>query len=478
MMILLLLFGNEAIFARKDSTLTGYLEQAALNNPELKASFLQYQAALQQVPQVGALPDPQASFGFFTKPMAITGGEQVAQINLMQMFPWFGTLKSAKAEASAMARARFDAFNTGKADLFYRVEANWYQLFKLKSEIRLVEENIELLESLGKLALIKFQSPPAGGSLSSGMSRSSGPTSSNNTLNNGMSGMSGQGANSPSGPTMSIPAMNSGMSNKEPGLQDVLRVKMEILEQRDKLEWLRDQLKTAKLSFNALLNSDPETEISLPDSLPQAELPAEQLALADSILQHNPMLAMLKNENESYTAMEDKAQKMGLPMWGVGVNYMLNQEREGNTFMMNGKDMIMPMVSVSIPIYRKKYRAMKDQAQLMQQASAQKTIDLQNKLLVQTQSLKNSLDDARRRIRLYREQEQLARTTTDLLLTGFSTTGNDYEEVLRMQSKVLDYGFKRIEALSDYNTSVALAEKLMNANSTTYNNESTENTYK
>lgn len=86
--------------------------------------------------------------------------------------------------------------------------------------------------------------------------------------------------------------------------------------------------------------------------------------------------------------------------------------------------------------------------------------------MLQYQTFVQNLDDAKRRIDLYQEQEELARKTTDLLLADFSTTGTNYEEVLRMQYKVLDYGFKHVEALTDYNSSLALAEKLMNS----YNN--------
>ena len=150
-------------------------------------------------------------------------------------------------------------------------------------------------------------------------------------------------------------------------------------------------------------------------------------------------------------------------MMGVGLNYMINQKREGNTYMMNGTDMVMPMFSVSIPIYRKKYNAMQNEARLMQEAGKQQTIGLQNNLKVQYRSFIQNLNDAERRMNLYNEQEELARKTTDLLLAGFATTGSDYEEVLRMQYKVLDYAFKYIEAITDYNTSVAMAEKLMNS---------------
>ncbi len=447
--------------------LEDYLEKAAENNPDLKVAFNQYLASLEKVPQVGTLPDPQASFGFFIKPMAIVGGNQVANIEVMQMFPWFGTLKLAKDEASKMAKAKYEVFNAAKTDLFYQVKANWYQLMKTDREIVLVKENIELLESLEKLVLVKFQSPTTGG----GSSGSAGSNTMNaaspanmNASGGGMDGMKPAPATATLS-TASMPSgtMSSGMGSKATGLQDVLRVKMEILDQQNKLALLIDQRKTLETSFNSLLNRDRNISVVINDSLDIQPLPAEKLAIADSILANNPMLAMLESEVSSYEIMEQKAKKMGLPMVGVGLNYMVNQKREDNTFMMNGNDMVMPMFSVSIPIYRKKYDAMQKEAQLMQEAVKQQTIGLQNNLQVQYRSFIQNLDDAERRVVLYNEQEELARKTTDLILSDFATTGADYEEVLRMQTKVLDYGFKHVEAITDYNTSVAMAEKLMNS---------------
>ena len=105
------------------------------------------------------MPDPQASFGYFIKPMQLLGGNQVADIQLMQMFPWFGTLKAGKDEASLMAKARYEEFNSSKAELFYKVKSSWYQLMKYDREIELVNENLVMLESIEKVAIVKFQSP-------------------------------------------------------------------------------------------------------------------------------------------------------------------------------------------------------------------------------------------------------------------------------------------------------------------------------
>lgn len=453
--------GNLAAEAQDSiSGLNAYLEFAARNNPELKASFSQYLAALEKVPQVGALPDPQFSFGYFIKPMQLLGGNQVADLQLMQMFPWFGTLKSAKDEASLMANAKYEAFNASKAELFYQVKSSWYQLQKYDMEIAIVSDNIELLESLEKLALIKFQSPAGGASSSPGANSMN--NNSNNSMSNSNSGMNGM--QSQQSVNSAMPAgQSSGMSNNQGGLQDVLRVRMEILDQQNRLALLADQKKTEETHFNALLNRDLNAPVLVSDSLFVEKLPVDELAIADSILGNNPMLAMITSETESYAVMEQKAKKMGLPMLGLGLNYMPIVPREGNTSPMNGNDMFMPMLSVSIPLYRKKYTAMQNEARLMQEAGIQQSIDLKNNLLVQYRLFVQNLNDSERRVALYKEQEELARKTTELLLSGFATTGSDYEEVLRMQLKVLDYGFNRIEAIVDYNTNIAMAEMLMNS---------------
>ncbi|NDP22679.1 MAG: TolC family protein [Paludibacter sp.] len=444
------------------NNLNDYMVMAAKQNPDVNVAFNQYLAALEKVPQVGSLPDPQASAGFFLQPMELIGGNQVANIQVMQMFPWFGTLKASKSEAALMAKASYEKFNSAKSTVFYQVKSNWYQLQKTDEEIELIKENIELLESLEKLVLVKFQSP---------VSESSAPAmpSTKNSMNKSSSGMSGSmGGNknqtsvAPIATRSSSANMSSGMSSSKSGLQDVLRVKMEILEQQNRLAELVDQRETQEVSFNALLNRDLTIPIEITAKLELEMLPMDKAVITDSILSNNSMLAMLQNESESYTAMQEKAKKMGLPMLGLGLNYMVIQPRAGNTAMMNGNDMIMPMVSVSIPIYRKKYTAMQNEAKYMKEAINQQTISLRNDLRVQYQQIMQQMDNAARKVILYKEQENLARKTTELLLSDFSTSGANYEEVLRMQLKVLDYGFNYIEAVVENNIAVANIEMLLN----------------
>jgi Cu(I)/Ag(I) efflux system membrane protein CusA/SilA len=75
---LLLLIASFSVKAQ--DSLSIYLELADKHNPGLQAKYLEYSAALEKVPQAGALPDPSAELGFYLKPMELTGGNQVSSI--------------------------------------------------------------------------------------------------------------------------------------------------------------------------------------------------------------------------------------------------------------------------------------------------------------------------------------------------------------------------------------------------------------
>ena len=92
-MYLLFLSGN---YSNAQQVLDRYLVEAAKNNPGLKGKFNEYMAALEKVPQAGALPDPQIAFGYFIQPVETRVGPQQARFFVVQMFPWFGTLMPKK----------------------------------------------------------------------------------------------------------------------------------------------------------------------------------------------------------------------------------------------------------------------------------------------------------------------------------------------------------------------------------------------
>ena len=286
-------------------SLMQYLEIAAKNNPTVLQKFKEYQASLQKVPQVGSLPDPELNVGVFLSPMEIVSGKQVADIKLMQMFPWFGVLKNAKDEMSLMAKAKFESFRDTKLQVFYDVQRTWYELHKIQQDIFISEKNIEILHTLERLSLVKFKAAPA--SISS--SSSSGGNSLKGNSQNASSGSSGtqnmgtqsMGSNSGTTSSPSSAAMQSksmGSSSGGSGLADLYRIQIEIAELENNIALLKNKRNTVSARFNSFLNRPVTTSVTLPETLKVDSLGISLLLVTDSILNHNPMLGMLQFEQQ------------------------------------------------------------------------------------------------------------------------------------------------------------------------------------
>lgn len=451
---------------QQPDSLDSYLEIAAKNNPAVLQRYYEYEAALHKVPQVGSLPDPNVNVGVFLKPMELVEGNQVADIQLMQMFPWFGVLKNAKDEMSLMANAKFESFRDAKLQVFLDVQRSWYDMHKIRQNIRISQKNIDILKTIERLAIVRFKAGPSGNNPSSSGSSiapaSSQASSSGSSGMNTMGGSSGNPAGSVS--SQSSPAMPSnsmGSSSGTSGLTDVYRIQIEISDVQNNIELLKNQWNTLTAQFNSYLNRSPESPVTLPDTLIVDNFQLSLLALSDTALSNNPMLGMLQYEQKSLEARKQMVTKMSYPMVGFGLNYTVIQQNPMSTSSMNGKDMIMPMITATLPIYRKKYNAMKTEADLLKSATAQNYIAVANSLKTEYYQAIQINQDAQRRIKLYADQYRLALKSLDIMFRSFASSGTDLTDILRVRQQTLDYEYKHMEAVADYNTAIAWIKRLM-----------------
>ncbi len=398
--------------------------------------------------------------------MELIGGNQVADLRLMQMFPWFGVLRNAKDEMSLMANAKFELFRDAKFQVFYDVQRTWYELHRIKKEIAISEKNIEILKTIERLAIVRFKSAPSGntGTPSPGPAMSSGSGQSGSSGTSGMQTMSGSQPNSGSAanqPSASMQTGSMGSSAGTSGLADIYRIQIETGELENNIALLKNQYSSVVASFNAFLNRKPVSPVYTSETLASDSLGFLLSAVSDSILAKNPMLGMLEFEIQSLDARKKMVTAMGYPMVGLGLNYSLISKNEMSTSSMNGEDMIMPMVSVTIPIYRKKYNAMKSEAELLKSAAMQSYQATSNSLQTDYYQAVQLFQDAQRRVTLYENQYQLASKSLDLILKSFSTSSSGLTDVLRVRQQTLDYEFKQVEAVVDLNTSIAWLKRLM-----------------
>ncbi|MDO9154918.1 MAG: TolC family protein [Paludibacter sp.] len=443
-----------------------YLEIAAKNNPKVMQRFNEYQAALQKVPQVSSLPDPQLEMGVFLSPMELIGGSQVADIKLMQMFPWFGVIKNAKDEMSLMAKAKYEAFIDAKLQVFYEVQSIWFDLYKVRRNLAISEGNMELLKSIERLSIGKFKSGSTNNASSSGSSKMSGiGIASSSGSGGGMSGsMNGISAGSnasaiSSNKGVSVPK-NSSMSSGSSSLADVYRIQIEISDLENSIALLKNEEQIIRARFNSQLNRSLTLPVSVSDSLSVEPLAISYLSVSDSMFIQHPMLTMLKYDQQSIGARKKMQKQMGLPMIGVGLNYSVIAKNSMSTSHMNGDDMIMPMLSISLPIYRKKYSSIQTESTYLKTALENNYQATVNALKTEYYEALQLYFDAQRRMRLYQNQSQLTRKSFDILLKSYAASATGLTEIVQLQQQLLDYEMRQEAAKTDFNKSKAWIERL------------------
>jgi outer membrane protein TolC len=416
------------------------------------------------------LSDPELSLGVFIKPMELVNGNQVADLKLMQMFPWFGVLKYAKDEMNLMAKAKFELFKDAKLQVFYEVQRNWYELYKIQKDISISEKNIEILKIIERLTLLRFKSAPSenSGTTSSNTVLSSGFNQNNNAGSEGMQVMGGGQSNSGSAASnqaslnMQTGSMSSTSGNS--GLIDIYRIQIETGDLENNIAFLKNQKNTIIAQFNTYLNRDVDSPVFTYENIPVDSLVFSLISVSDSMLANNPMLGMLDYEKQSIEARKKMVTRMGYPMVGLGINYSLINKTMSSMAepSMNGKDMIMPMVTVTLPIYRKKYIAMQTEAKLLMTASSQNYQVTANSLKVEYYQALQMYMDAQRRVKLYDNQYKLASKSLDVILKSFTVSSSGLTDVLRIRQQTLDYELKQVEAAADYNTAIAWLKRLGN----------------
>ncbi|MCR9250998.1 MAG: TolC family protein [bacterium] len=398
--IMLFIFGILSLQAFAQKEINFYLVLAAENNPGLKAKFNDYLSAMEQIPQTTGLPDPQLTFGLFVQPVETRVGPQRATLAVNQSFPWFGTLKAKGDVAAKYADAKLIAFEDAKIKLYRDIRIKYNQLYFIQQSIELTTENLGLLASFKELARVNFES----------------------------------------GKT---------------GFVNVLRVEMEEEELKAQLEFLNDSKASSFAEFENLLNTSLTEEVSFPNSLAIVQLSQSKQSLYDSIIENNLELKELQLLMEGKEQQVKAAELMGKPSFMLGASYINIGERTDVDIPDNGQDaFLFPQVGLKIPLFQKKYKAMQKQASIQKEGFQHKIEDKNNQLSSNLENLIKDHLDAQRRLNLYEKLHDLAERSLALLQTEFTTGTTDFEEVLRMERKLLTYQLAMQKASVDNNNAI------------------------
>jgi len=126
-----------------------------------------------------------------------------------------------------------------------------------------------------------------------------------------------------------------------------------------------------------------------------------------------------------------------------------------------GNNMVMPMATMTLPIYRKKYKAMETESKLYWEANEMQKEDLQRNLETEFESILASTKDADRKIKLFEEQIELTEQTMELSVTSYATEGSSFEEILNIQRELLEFMLNALNTRIDRELGFARLETLV-----------------
>ena len=392
----------------KEDSLAVYIAEAIRNNPGLKSEYQAYQAQMANAQGAGVLSDPQLSVGLFPQAMHHVNGKQLATITIMQMFPWFGTLKAGREQMEYKAQEAYQKFREKSLSTAFSVEKQWYSILATQEKVKAVKQKRALLNDIKKVAIYLYKNYTAG---------------------------------------------------RDTKMSDQLRLDAEEERLKEQTESLETQLTLQKQQFNITLHRQPNVALSLPDSIPLRQMPTFNWT---EIERNNPKLAQYSAIQKAFKSQEEQARAKGMPMIGVGLQYMRNGKVDMPMMPnMNGKGMVMPMVSVTIPIYRKKITSAIHSAQLMERSAAynyQSQLDaLQSTYL----SIEQRADDIKRKLKLYESEVSLLNRTLELMQKEYATGAASLTDILQTTRESIDYDLLKAEANAQYNTITAEAIQLI-----------------
>lgn len=302
------MFHVTATYAQ-EGHLEDYIALAMTHNPRLEASRLQYEISKEKQEEVQTLPNTEFGFGYFVSEPETRTGAQKAKFSVKQMIPWFGSITSREHYASSMAEAEYQNIAILQRQLVRDLSATYYNLYTLKAQQEVIGDQLALLVAYRQVTLAAVESGNA-------------------------------------------------------GIADVLKLQIRENELKNKKAILETRYNATEVAFINLMGTSPEQHIALPDTL---TLLPEGLDRSYEISAVHPELLKYDQLYESVVQMEALNRKEGSPNLGIGLDYIPVAERTDVELSDNGKDIIMPMVSISIPIFNKKYRSVDRQAELQKQ---------------------------------------------------------------------------------------------------------------
>lgn len=366
------------------------INEALTNNPEIQKFDLKYKVASEKVKEVNSLPNTEFNFGIMAVAPEMDMPMERFNISVMQMLPWFGTITARENYASSLADAQFIDITIAKRKLVLSVSQAYYQLYEIKAKQAVLDKNISLLKSYEQLALASVEVGKA-------------------------------------------------------SVVDVLRLQIRKNELQQEKAILLEQYQSTEATLNSLLNRKHNMEIAVLSSI---EMPKTDSFYNTESLEINPELLKYDKLYQSIEQSELLNKKESRPIIGFGVEYS-NLEKSPMITSSN-KDMLMPMLSVSIPIFNKKYSSQTKQNNLRKQDIESQKAERFNNLKAELSKAISQRNQSRIKFDTQVKNLKQAKDAETILIRSYKTGTVNFNAILDIQELQLKFKMNQIESVQNY----------------------------
>lgn len=368
------------------------IEEALIKNPEIQAFELKYQVATEKVNEANTLPNTQLGVGYFASEPETRTGPQRFKISAKQMLPSFGAITARENYLNSLADALYEDIAIAKRRLVASVSRSYYNLYALNEKQVVLAQNFQLLKTHEALAL-------------------------------------------------------SAVEVGKASAVDVLRIQMRQNELEQMKQVLGQDYLAERTNFNKLLNRDKATTVIIESEF---LMPTDDEFINSANLVLHPELLKYDKLYNSVNQSELLNQKESNPMLGFSLDYIGVSERTDADFIDNGKNIIMPMLSLSIPIFNKKYKSKSKQNELIQQEILAQKEGRLNKLESLLDKAVKSSNSAQISYNTQTKNLKQAKDAEAILLKNYETGTIDFEDILDIQELEIKFQMNQIESIKNY----------------------------
>ena len=391
----------------ENPTLADYLRVAQRRNPDLEASYHEWQAAREEIARKSSFPDPQLSFAWFAEEVETRVGPQKQRLSLRQRLPWFGTLGLREEMAATQAAVAQGRHDSRRLELRRDVTLAWYDLYELGRALSLTQENVALLEDLEQSVRAKYRT------------------------------------------SLTTHA-------------DLIRVQVERDLVRDRVAALEDRARAVTARLNALLHRPAEAPTPLTRDLPDFAVSPSAEEVRIAIRELSPSLRVRESSVSTAAAGERLARRERWPDWTIGVDWIRTGESESPMPPPDsGKDALALSVMVDLPLFRGKHDgAVRATEQQLAAARAARDSEL-DRLIAAAEEALSRWRDAERREELYRTSLlPQAREAMRVTRTGYQSGGSTFLDLIESQRLLLEFELAHARAIADRGRGAAELERI------------------